>query len=242
MKKIILIIALFIIIAIGAAVLFFGWKDNQKEEEREQPKQTNENISEKIMLLEAIIDGCKLRITTSKKVFFIETSVDQKNLPEYKNCGDFIISRISPSEKFVVFQDQIRGETNSETRIYALDENQSFQLDANGLSEIFDMIFLSDDRIIILYGIKGAYNNQYLKIYDIAGIFREYPKNVDEKYWKFTDIEKYSRKFVLPNIGKDYVGLSVSGEKLIVRGPEKVESGIKKEIVQEFYISDLSIF
>ena len=242
MKKTILVILVVIIVGV---LLFFLLKDKENNiGDNNFPQQTNDIEQEEEMInsSEAVADSCEISITTDKRIFFLETDVDQRTLPEYKNCGDFLINEVSPSGKLVVFQDQIKGETILETKVYSLEKEKVFQLDINGASEVFDMLFLSDDRAVVLYGVTGSYNNQYLKIYDLTGIFKNYSSNINKEQDGFIGISKYSKKITLPNVGKDYVGLSTTEEKLIIYGPEKIDSGIKREVNKEIDLSDLDVF
>lgn len=234
-----------LIIVVGGLLWFFVVENKEDNNgDNNFPQQTSDIEQEEDLIIssEAMVDDCRIRITTDKKIFFLDTNADQRTFPEYKNCKDFLINKLSPSGKFSVFQDQIKGEIILETKIYSLEKNKIFQLDVNGTSEIFDMLFLADDKLIVLYGVAGAYNDQYLKIYDLTGIFKNYLKSVNKEEDGFIDINQYLKKIILPNIGKDYVGLSITEDELIIYGPERIESGIKREINSKIDLSDLIIF
>jgi hypothetical protein len=243
-KRIFIALVVFFILAVGAVAFVFLTKKSDINEGENPLEQTdiNDSIPEEIIASESIADGCRLRITTNKKVFFIDSKIDTVNLPEYENCENFLINKVAPSGEFIAFQGQVSGERNSQTSVYVLKDDRIFQLEDNGVSKIFDMMFLPDGRLITLCGIVGAFNNQYLKVYDIAGLFKNYPANMDYKKNNFSNLDKYSKKIILPNIGKDYVGLSRTDNKLIIQGQESIESGIKKEIDKEINLDDLNVF
>lgn len=182
--------------------------------------------TEKIISSEVTVKGCKIKANTTKGEIFLDTNFLEFN-PQTR-CYQFVLNRVSPSGKYVVFQD-ISGGIDSMLRIYSLEHNDTIQLDVFGTSDIFDISFLPDDKLISLYGYKGIYKEQYLKVFDLSGLFIAYPSNIDKQYKYFTNLAQYSKNITLPDIGKDYFSLSVSGGKLKIYGTGGVNAGILKE-------------
>ena len=151
--------------------------------------------------------------------------------PTSLQSSSSLFYQISPSGKFLYLQG-ISGGIDTLLNIYSVKHNDTIQLDVLGTSEIFDIKYLPDDRLVVLYGYKGVYKEQYLKIYNLAGLFNKYPANVQKQYKYFIDLNQYSKNITLPDIGKNYHRLSMQGGKLLIYG-------IKEELLQEYNISSL---
>jgi hypothetical protein len=190
------------------------------------PSPTEQPITEKIISSEVTVSDCKIKINTTKGEILLTTEYSQF-YPE-KKCYQFLLNKVSPSGKYVAFQD-ISGGLDSALRIYSLEYNENIQLDVLGTSSIFDISFLPDDKLISLSGYKGIYNEQSLSVYDIPGLFTKYPSNIDKQYKYFTSLNIYNKIIALPNIGKDYSSLAVSGSVLKIYGTGGVNAGILKE-------------
>jgi len=187
--------------------------------------------SEKIISSEVTVEECKIKLNTTKGEVFLDTNFLKFN-PQTK-CYQ-LLNRVSPSGKYVVFQD-ISGGVDSMLKVYSLEHNDTIQLDVFGTSQIFDIAFLPDDRLIALYGYKGIYKEQYLKIFDLPGLFSAYPLNIDKQYKCFTNLIQYSKEITLPDIGKDYSSLSVVDGKLRIYGA----GGVDGEILKEYSFDEL---
>ena len=187
---------------------------------------TKQPSTEKIISSEVTVEECKIKLSTTKGEVFLDTNFLKFN-PQTK-CYQFVLNRVSPSGKYVVFQD-ISGGIDSMLRVYSLEHNETIQLDVFGTSDIFDISFLPDDKLITLYGYRRIYKEQYLKVFDLSGLFAAYPSNIDKQYKYFTNLSQYSKNITLPDIGKDYFSLSVSGGKLKIYGTGGVNAGTLKE-------------
>lgn len=182
--------------------------------------------TEKIISSEVTVEGCKIKVNTTKDEVFLDTNFLEFN-PQTK-CHQFVLNRVSPSGKYVVFQD-ISGGVDSMLQVYSLEHDEVVQLDVFGTSDIFDISFLPDDKLIALYGYKGIYKEQYLKVFNLSGLFLAYPSNIDKQYKYFTNLAQNSKNITLPDIGKDYFSLLVSGGKLKIYGTGGVNAGVLKE-------------
>jgi len=187
---------------------------------------TKEQTTEKITSSEITVEACRIKVKTTKREIFLNTNFLEFN-PQTK-CYQFVLNRVSPSGKYVVYQD-ISGGIDSMLRVYSLEHNDTIQLDVFGTSDIFDISFLPDDKLIALYGYKGISKEQYLKVFDLSGLFAAYPSNIDKQYKYFTDLTQYSKNITLPDIGKDYFSLSVSSDKINIYGTGGVNAGTLKE-------------
>ena len=184
----------------------------------------SKNISqtdEKIILSEVISSECKIKITTTKRMFFLNTDY----LSYQMACPQSLLNQFSPSGKFVVFQD-ISGGADSALKVYPIKYNDLISLDNFGSSTIFDIIFLPNDMLAILNGYQGSFNEQYLRIYDLDGLFYTYPANLDENYRNFTNLNEYTKIINLPDVGKDYRFLSVTNKTLQIHGTAGTQSEV----------------
>ncbi|MBU4338735.1 hypothetical protein KKB43_05750 [Patescibacteria group bacterium] len=198
------------------------------------PKLTSQPTTDKIISSEATVEGCKIKINTTKGDIFLNTEYSEFS-PETK-CYQFLLNIVSPSGKYVVFQD-ISGGLDSALRIYSLEHNENIQLNVLGTSNIFDIVFLPDDKLISLSGYKGNFSEQFLSVYDISGLFISYPSNINKEFKYFTNLNSYERIITLPDTGKDYSSLSVSEGILKIYGT----GGINAGIIKEYNFDDLKI-
>ncbi|MFV1917336.1 MAG: hypothetical protein ACC618_02550 [Patescibacteria group bacterium] len=183
-----------------------------------------------------ITSDCRLKIITSERELFINTGFGLG--VETSRCSRNTRSVISPLGQFVVFED-ISGGLDTTLRVYSLNHNDTVQLDVFGTSSIFDFAFLAGNRLGALYGYKDIYDEQFLRIYDITGLFRNYPGNVHKKYHYFVNMDPfYIKTITLSNVGKNYSSLSVSEEKLKIFG----EAGTETKPLKEYNIEDITLF
>lgn len=187
-------------------------------------------VEEKIISSEVTVDKCRLKVVTTKREIFLETNIGI-DLPEIR-CYQFLLNKVSSSGEYMAFQD-LSGGVDSMIQVFSIKHQDTVLLDVYGTSDIFDIIFLPDDRLAILHGYRGLYDEQYLKIYDIAGLFANYPDNIDQRYNYFTNIAEYSKSFVLPDVGKNYFSLYLGEEYLEIHGTPGSE-----DVLFKFDITD----
>lgn len=182
---------------------------------------------EKIIASEVTLEGCKIKVTTNKREIFLNTSFLESN-PQTK-CYQFVLNPISPSGKYVAFQD-ISGGLDSQIRIYSLDHNKDISLDVLGSSTIKYVDFLPDDRLAVINGYFGYFGKewlgQWLRIYDTPNLFNKYPDNVDQQYNYFKLSDDSLVVVDLPDKGVDYTSFSVDGKTIKLFGPDNSASAI----------------
>lgn len=175
---------------------------------------------EKIIASEVTLEGCKIKVTTNKREIFLNTSFLESN-PQTK-CYQFVLNLVSPSGKYVVFQD-ISGGLDSQIRVYSLGHNKDIALDVLGSSTIKYMGFLPDDRLAAINGYFGYFGKewlgQWLRIYDIPSLFNSYPDTVDSQYNYFKLSDDNLAVVDLPDKGTDYASFSVDGRTIKLFGP-----------------------
>lgn len=198
--------------------------------DRSSTTQTVTTDGEKIIASEVTVEGCKIKVTTNKREIFLDTSFLESD-PQTK-CYQFVLNQVSPSGKYMVFQD-ISGGIDSKASVYSIEHEDTLTLYVFGTSNIFDIAFLPDNSAVVLYGYKGNYNEQYLAIYNLPELFRSYPTNIDQ-YKYFTNLDQNSKRITLPDVGQDYAGMSVSDGKLRISGNGNIK-------LKEFNITDLKV-
>lgn len=206
--------------------IFYKPKKEKTTQNLSTSTPTEQQTTEKIISSEVTVEACKIKVNTTKGEFFLNTNFLEFG-PQTR-CYQFLLNRVSPSGKYVVFQD-ISGGVDSMLRVYSLEHNDTIQLDVFGTSEIFDISFLPNDKLIALYGYRGPDKEQYLKVFDLPGLFIAYPSNIDKQYKYFTNLAQYSKNITLPRIGKNYFSLTTTEGKLKIYGTGGVDTGVLKE-------------
>ncbi|MBU3935270.1 hypothetical protein KJ909_01205 [Patescibacteria group bacterium] len=135
-------------------------------EKNKQNKQTNPS-EEKIISSEVTEKDCKIKVITTQREFFLDTALT--------NCDQFISNQVSPSQKYVAFQDITSPD--SQVKIYSLEHDQVFSVDVLGTSTIKYLDFLADDRLAVInlpdMGVDYSYfssDQNSLKLYDPDGL------------------------------------------------------------------------
>lgn len=186
------LIGLGVVIVVGTlAYLFLGGP------EEKEPV----TVPQREMIMSAEVDDCTLRVKTNFKSFTVETNIGE--LYPRIDCFDPFHKAVSSSGRYLAYQD-ISGGVDSVVEVYSVDKGKSVRLDVLGTSQIFDMEFGSGERLFVLNGYEGIYDEQYLIAYDVGGLFSEYPENVriDGNY--FTNVKRYLEQFSLPEKGENY--------------------------------------
>lgn len=188
---------------------------------------TSQQTQEK-MISSAVTYDCQVEVKTNKREFSLPTNLSSGSF----KCHQFFLSAVSPTGKFLAHQD-LSGGVDSMVRIYSLKENDTLQLDVLGTSEIADMLFTKDDKLVVLNGYEKEMS---FRVYDIPGLFRGYPNNVDRRYNLFmgSDFAKYTKTHILPT-GYDFNRLEVDDTFLYIYVPP----GISEEPLQKIDLKNL---
>lgn len=188
---------------------------------------------EKIIKVEQVPNQCKIKIITSEKELFSETNLYRSGVI----CQSFLTS-ISPSGQFLAYQD-LSGGVDSMVGIYWVKENSNFVLGIYGTAQIFDFLFLPGDKLAVLYGYKGIYDQQYLVTYNVAGLFKTYPTGLHPSYKMFTNLDKYSKVINLPDLGNDYLRLTVFNNKKLRVHTDPEDNSVFGGTLREYDINKL---
>ncbi len=192
------------------------------------PKKINPPAIQERMISSEITYDCRIKVKTDKKEFFLPTNFDS----EISRCYQFVLSVISPSGKFLAYED-ISGGVDSMVWIYSLEVNARLQLDVLGTSTIKDMLFDKNDRLIVLNGYEKEMS---FRVYDIPNLFKGYPDNVDTRYNIFlgSDFIKFTKTHILPT-GYDFNRLRVDDALLYIYVPP----GVSEEPLQKLELKNL---
>lgn len=190
--------------------------------ETERKEESEEATPMESITKAEVVTGCKVKIQTSDKTVFVETNIGYQGFSF--NC-DQLLLQVSPSGRFVIFQDLYTG-NNAMLTLFSVANTDNYVLDYFGQAEVLDMKFISADILFVLY--KDS-KGQYLKSYDLVGLIANYPANIGA-YKMFTDLDKSSRLTELPNIGQ--------ASKIVIKGSKLQVIGLGKDNVLKEYALD----
>lgn len=156
-----------------------------------------------------VVTGCKVKITTPDKTVFVQTNIGYQGFSF--NCEQLLV-KVSPSGRFVVFQDLYSG-NNAMLTLFSVAKTDNYVLDYFGQAEVLDLKYVGADILFVLY--KDS-KGQYLKSYDSAGLMAGYPNNIGA-YKMFTDLDQSSRQTRLAVTGQA-AKIVIKGSKLQVIG------------------------
>lgn len=212
-----------IIIILGACLAAFGvvylvspgvWKDPETTEFA--------GANPEYALASEITYDCDYKITTNLKEISITPNYksDLGDFLDSSRCYQFMRSEISPSNKYIVFDDVLGG-VDSALRVHSLPNNDTYMLGVYGTGEVFDFVFLDDDRVAVLSGFEGYDNDEFntrsLVIYDLGAIFNDYPESVNLEN-NYMDTTGYITQLPIESNGTDYRNLMFIDGKLHVQG------------------------
>jgi hypothetical protein len=177
---------------------------------------------EKIISTEITYD-CYIKVVTTNKVALLTTSWTDTG-PSSK-CYQFVKNIWSPSGQYAAFEG-ISGGLDSQIRVFALiqNDNRSHNLDVLGTSTITDLIFLPNDKLVVLNGFPDETGSSRLLVYDIPNLYKNYPNNLEKGVDLFSNIEQNKRIIKLPDIGRKYNVMSLSNEELLIHGTQGINS------------------
>lgn len=160
---------------------------------------------------------CEAVIETTEGRVVIKTDYET---PE--RCLQFMLASISDSNKYAALRDRSGG-LDSRVQVYSVDANDNVGLDIYGTSEIYDLMFLTDDCLVVLNGYQMNHDELWLRIYDVAALFEDYPDNVKNLHTQYRFFARsndpaFYKSINLPDIGESYDRLKRSGSFLEVFG------------------------
>lgn len=174
---------------------------------------------------------CEAVIETTQGKAVIKTDYEA---PE--RCLRFMLVSISDSNKYAALRDRSGG-LDSRVQVYSVDVNHNVGLDIYGTSEIYDLMFLTDDCLVVLNGYQMNHDELWLRIYDVAALFKDYPDNVENFHTQYRFFARpkdpsFYKSIHLPDIGESYDRLKRSGNFLEVFGkrPIREEPLVRYEI------------
>lgn len=133
---------------------------------------------------------CVVTVTTTKQTLSFKIGNDSSN----STCYPGQISRPSSNTKlFLAYTEQSEG-IKSVIGYYSLRNNSHLTLDNFGTNEIRDYTFLPNDHLVVLEGVRGAFDQQYLDIYDLPSITKSSSASTH-------------RRITLPNHDEEYSDL-----------------------------------
>lgn len=226
---------LFIIIALPLAILIYTQQDNIKafldqvligEQTYIETPTSNEPLKSTATIKTVAFNECDIIITDSESN---SSKVGALNNP----CSDNPKFIISDSRKYLAFED--KTDTNKlEIRIYSIEHGAINSLAVLGTSSVLDMEFISEDKMVILYGNPSSKDEQYISSFNIPALYQNYRNNVD-KYGNLWAAGKYEKRLPITPIEGDYFDIVEMGKKVSIFGGEQQRPILRSE----FDIKDL---
>lgn len=108
---------------------------------------------------------CTVELTIGAEKVSLPTSFD----PEVAKCDQYSVVTTARSGKFVAFEDLSAAGVDSVVSLYDLNTRRLFTLDDYGDESVFDLAFLPNDRLLVLYG-QGLSGTQRLRLYDLPSL------------------------------------------------------------------------
>lgn len=174
-------------------------------------------------------ETCRVKATTTGGDIYLKPS-----FPKGTKCYQFLLNQVSNSGKYLAYED-LSGGIDSMVKIYSADLNESFQLVVLGTSTILDMKFLPDDRLAVLSGYPGSYDEQFLNVYNIPVLFANLSKNIDPQYRYFINYDENGYHQKLPEVGQDYKSLVIQDGYLRIFSSQ----GVNSKPLRELKLSEL---
>lgn len=183
---------------------------------RGAPSPTKKEFRSERIISAALLPDCRIKVSTNFREFYIETSVFR--LGTKRDCETKSVGSFSYSGKYLAF-DSVSGGVDSEVRIFSLELERDVSLDVLGSSAISEVKFLLFDKLAVLNGYYGYfgkdYLGQYLRVYDLPVLLKAYRPEKDGDLSSRLN-EETLRTVSLPDVGRDYRKIEVSGPRFDV--------------------------
>lgn len=174
-------------------------------------------------------ETCKIEVMTSKNNYTIETSLRTVNpqrrclmyneeTASLQTDKNVYFPAYTKYNSFIAFED-ISGGVDTQVRMVAFKDQilTTDNIEVLGTSKIYQMVFLDTGKLLVLTGFEGEKTNQSLIVYDVPGLYEQYPNNKAKDVDLFTNLQTYKKTIHLPNT--DIVsGLAVIDGTVIISG------------------------
>ncbi len=169
---------------------------------------------------------CRVKVTAGEKVTFLKTGM----MGIVTTCTVGAVGEISPSGYFLAYSD-MSGGVDSVLKLYSAKHDEAFTLGVFGTSEIFDTLFLPNEKLAMLGGYPGLPAEQTLTLYDIPKIIQKIPGNLDEYHYIRLSAGD-TKQLPLPKSTQDFDRFSLTTDTLQVLGKNS-------EVLAAFKLQDL---
>lgn len=152
-----------ILLLAAAGLLFFQSSSNSTSS-----NSTNQNPVPTVqpgILTNTVTADCDVLLTTATNQFVLPTQFDAS----VAKCEDYVVSVTAPSANYVAFEDLSPKGVDAQLNLFILDLEKATIIDDYDTFSIFDLAFLSDDRLVVLIS-QGLNGKQYLRLYDTNAI------------------------------------------------------------------------
>lgn len=214
-ERIITLTLIIVLLCVLGLIFYLTFKKNILTYSLREEEET-EKIEGPIMIsVELNPEECKFIINT----FDYETylTLDQQNFPQKACYPNFDLAFVG---KYLIYEPQQYlndGTENIKLRIYAIDNEQTYEFDELNSSQIVDVTSDDNDILYILYKqnineAQNSSNKYFLKYYDLSNLMSNTIQNNLEK----VDLSKYTKLEELPILQDGYSGIAYVEEDLLI--------------------------
>ena len=161
MSRKFLVIGVFLLVGSVALLLFQLATTSQPN----QDLTTESPPAEPLITHAQVTDQCQVEVSIGLTTILLPTSFD----PTVAKCDKYTVSKVSPSGTFVAFEDLSASGVDAVVSLYDLNNNRVFTLDDYGSESVLDMLFLPNNRLLVLYS-QGISGKQNLRLYDTPAL------------------------------------------------------------------------
>lgn len=160
----ILTLAGLVVLGCALALLVLQQKNNLFQDRSTRELITIPPAEPKITQVEVLKD-CTVQLTINDNIKKLPTAFD----PAIAKCEKYTVSTLSPSGMFVAFEDLSSSGIDAVVSLYEISNDRVFTLDDFGTESVLDMVFLPNNRLLVLYS-QGISGKQSLRLYDIPNL------------------------------------------------------------------------
>jgi hypothetical protein len=160
------------------------------------------------ILTNTVTADCDVVLTTASNEFVLPTQFD----PSVAKCEEYVVSTTAPSGLYAAFEDLSPKGVDAQLNVFFLDIEKVGILDDYDTFSIFDLAFLADDRLVVLFS-QGLNGKQFLRLYDTNAISQAKSELELDSSLVVHDLKEVANQYVLE---RELTELTESGQYLRV--------------------------
>jgi hypothetical protein len=160
------------------------------------------------------LDDCSVEVQTTGKLHVLNTFVKTEEQKPQVLCTKTMHLAVSPSRKYVAVKDISSGK-DTVIRIFSTVKNVGntlHNLSFYGTLNVVEFLFLQNDKLVVLSGTTGDLDSFTLSVFNLEGLYSDYPKNISGRFGYFVNVDQYKKIYALPNAGDNYSSMSIMSD------------------------------